>query len=93
MRLAARTVVTPSLDVVKMEERKRPVGSDDSAPPAKRQALAVNGARSHPDADLPFKDDIEVRPLPTPVLLTSHQHPANKSMYNRPSRKMPSTVR
>ncbi|KAF2715181.1 BRE1-domain-containing protein [Pleomassaria siparia CBS 279.74] len=42
-----------------MEERKRPGGSDDSAPPAKRQAVSVNGARSHPDADLPWKDDIE----------------------------------
>ncbi|KAF2798572.1 BRE1-domain-containing protein [Melanomma pulvis-pyrius CBS 109.77] len=59
MRLAARTVVTPSLDIVKMEERKRPGGPDDAAPPAKRQAVSVNGARSHPDADLPWKDDIE----------------------------------
>jgi len=24
--------------------------------------VTVNGARSHPDADLPWKDDIEVRP-------------------------------
>ncbi|KAJ4302604.1 E3 ubiquitin-protein ligase bre1 [Kalmusia sp. IMI 367209] len=42
-----------------MEERKRPSGSDDPAPPAKRQAVAVNGVRSHPDADLPWKEDIE----------------------------------
>jgi len=41
-----------------MEDRKRPI-ADDSAPPAKRQAVTVNGARSHPDADLPWKDDIE----------------------------------
>jgi E3 ubiquitin-protein ligase BRE1 len=61
MRLEARTVAAPSLDAVKMEDRKRPI-ADDSAPPAKRQALTVNGARSHPDADLPWKDDIEVRP-------------------------------
>ncbi|ORY17643.1 BRE1 E3 ubiquitin ligase-domain-containing protein [Clohesyomyces aquaticus] len=58
MRLEARTVATPSLDVVKMEERKRPAGHDDSAPPPKRQAL-LNGAKSHQDADLPWKDDIE----------------------------------
>ncbi|KAF2854262.1 E3 ubiquitin-protein ligase-like protein bre1 [Plenodomus tracheiphilus IPT5] len=58
MRLEARTVAPPSLDAVKMEDRKRPI-ADDSAPPAKRQAVAVNGARSHPDADLPWKDDIE----------------------------------
>jgi E3 ubiquitin-protein ligase BRE1 len=44
-----------------MEDRKRPI-ADDQAPPAKRQAVTVNGARSHPDADLPWKDDIEVRP-------------------------------
>lgn len=75
MRLAARTVVTPSLDVVKMEERKRPGGSDESAPPAKRQAVTVNGARSHPDADLPFKDDIEVRPpYLHPSSLAVHEH-------------------
>jgi len=60
MRLAARTVAPPSLDPVKMEDRKRPI-ADDSAPPAKRQAVTVNGARSHADADLPWKDDIEVR--------------------------------
>lgn len=59
MRLEARTVAaTPRLDAVKMEDRKRPI-ADDSAPPAKRQAVTVNGARSHPDADLPWKDDIE----------------------------------
>ncbi|KAH6622430.1 BRE1 E3 ubiquitin ligase-domain-containing protein, partial [Boeremia exigua] len=61
MRLEARTVAPPSLDKVKMEDRKRPSGHDD-APPAKRQAVTVNGARSHPDADMPWKDDIEVRP-------------------------------
>lgn len=60
MRLETRTVAAPSLDAVKMEDRKRP-SADDSAPPAKRQALTVNGARSHPDADLPWKDDMEVR--------------------------------
>ena len=66
MRLEARTVAPPSLDAVKMEDRKRAI-ADDAAPPAKRQAVAINGARSHPDADLPWKDDIEVRssgPLP-----------------------------
>ncbi|OCK77267.1 E3 ubiquitin-protein ligase-like protein bre1 [Lepidopterella palustris CBS 459.81] len=61
MRLEARTVIVPSLDVVKMEDRKRPAmpDHDDAAPPAKRQAVTVNGAKSHPDADLPWKDDIE----------------------------------
>jgi E3 ubiquitin-protein ligase BRE1 len=59
MRLEARTVTVPSLDLVKMEDRKRPGGLDDSAPPAKRQAVTVNGAKSHQDTDLPWKDDIE----------------------------------
>lgn len=49
----------PSLDVVKMEDRKRPL-PDDSAPAPKRQAVTVNGARSQQDADVPpWKDDIE----------------------------------
>ncbi|KAF2474079.1 E3 ubiquitin-protein ligase-like protein bre1 [Lindgomyces ingoldianus] len=42
-----------------MEDRKRPAGPDDSAPPSKRQAVTVNGAKSHHDADPPWKDDIE----------------------------------
>lgn len=74
MRLEARTVTAPSLDVVKMEERKRPAAldRDDSAPPAKRQAVTVNGAKSHPDADLPWKDDIEVRPQLSHLPFNSH---------------------
>ncbi|KAF2679003.1 BRE1-domain-containing protein [Lentithecium fluviatile CBS 122367] len=59
MSLQARTVAPPSLDTVKMEDRKRPGGPDDSAPPAKRQAVVVNGTRPHADADLPWKEDIE----------------------------------
>ncbi|KAL8827710.1 MAG: hypothetical protein Q9191_003019 [Dirinaria sp. TL-2023a] len=44
-----------------MEERKRPaVDGADSAPPLKRQATSVNGAaKSHPDADMPWQDDLE----------------------------------
>ncbi|CAI6333269.1 unnamed protein product [Periconia digitata] len=59
MRLESRIVAPPSLDTVKMEDRKRPAGHEDAAPPAKRQAVTVNGARSHPDADLPWKEEIE----------------------------------
>ena len=75
MRLVTRTVTVPSLDVVKMEDRKRPamLDHDDSAPPAKRQAVTVNGAKPHPDADLPWKDDIEVRPLPHPLSIATHE--------------------
>jgi E3 ubiquitin-protein ligase BRE1 len=59
MRLAAfQPVAVPSLDSIKMEDRKRLADRDDAAPPPKRQAVAVNGAK-HPDADMPWKDDIE----------------------------------
>ncbi len=47
----------------KMEERKRPAAndSDNTGPPLKRQATTLNGAgRSHPDADMPWQDDLEV---------------------------------
>jgi hypothetical protein len=53
--------------LVKMEERKRPVPYDqnESAPPLKRQATASNGAnKPHVDADMPWKDDLEVSHLP-----------------------------
>ncbi|KMU77140.1 LOW QUALITY PROTEIN: E3 ubiquitin-protein ligase BRE1 [Coccidioides immitis RMSCC 3703] len=48
--------------VGKMEDRKRPASHDpsDSTPPSKRQATSVNGgAKIHPDADMPWKDDLE----------------------------------
>ena len=45
-----------------MEERKRPASNDPdaSAPPLKKQATSANGAKAHPDADMPWKDDLEV---------------------------------
>ena len=64
MRLVeARPVPLLSPGIVKMEERKRPASyeHDDSAPPLKRQATTVNGAsKTHPDADMPWKDELEV---------------------------------
>jgi hypothetical protein len=95
MRLEARTVAPPSLDAVKMEDRKRPSGHDDAAPPAKRQAVTANGARPHPDADMPWKDDIEVRPpirsrLRCLAVLCSH---ALTLPRHRPTRRMPSCAR
>jgi len=54
-----------------MEERKRPA-LDDTAPPSKRQAIAVNGNSSHPDADMPWKDDIEVSAQAPLCLVPSH---------------------
>lgn len=55
-------VSLPSPTLIKMEERKRPaVDNADSAPPLKRQATSVNGAgKPHPDADMPWKEDLEV---------------------------------
>jgi len=49
--------------LVKMEDRKRPASYDnsDSAPPLKKKATSINGgSKSHPDADMPWKDDLEV---------------------------------
>jgi hypothetical protein len=48
--------------LVKMEDRKRPAAdNNDSAPPLKKQATSVNGgSKPHPDADMPWKDDLEV---------------------------------
>lgn len=54
-------------NLVKMEDRKRPSPYDtvDSAPPLKRQATQANGAsKSHKDDDMPWKDDLEVSPMP-----------------------------
>ncbi len=64
MRLVeARSVPLLSPGVVKMEERKRPAphGHEELAPPLKKQATAVNGGgKSHPDAEMPWKDELEV---------------------------------
>lgn len=58
-----RPVSLPSSGLVKMDERKRPAAHDheDSAPPSKKQAMSVNGAgKAHIDAEMPWKDDLEV---------------------------------
>lgn len=49
--------------LVKMEDRKRPSPYDhnDSAPPSKKVAMSANGAsKTNHDADMPWKDDLEV---------------------------------
>ena len=59
----ARLIPLSPSTPVKMEERKRPAPSDhdDSAPPSKRQATAINGSsKNHHDSDLPGKDELEV---------------------------------
>lgn len=57
---AASAIHPPSLS---MDDRKRPAAEDlSSTPPLKKQvtrAATVNGTSSHPDHDMPWKDDIE----------------------------------
>lgn len=63
---AVETTAAPLAEsglVVKMEDRKRPASHDanDSAHPSKKQATSLNGGgKPHPDADMPWKDDLEV---------------------------------
>lgn len=74
MKLDTRTVAAvPSLGLVKMEDRKRPVmaDSEDAAPPAKRQAT-VNGAKPvSDDADSHLKE-LEVRCLQPRTIPSPH---------------------
>lgn len=55
-------VATSDIGLVKMEDRKRPAAdNNESAPPSKKQATTANGGtKPHPDADMPWKDDLEV---------------------------------
>ncbi|KAL4818259.1 BRE1 E3 ubiquitin ligase-domain-containing protein [Aspergillus spinulosporus] len=57
----ASPVAPPESGFVKMEDRKRAATHEnDSAPPLKKQATSVNGGnKPHPDADMPWKDDLE----------------------------------
>ncbi|KAG2418786.1 hypothetical protein HFD88_001887 [Aspergillus terreus] len=58
----ASPVASSESGFVKMEDRKRPAAYDqnESAPPLKKQATSVNGGgKPHPDADMPWKDDLE----------------------------------
>ncbi|OJJ97302.1 hypothetical protein ASPACDRAFT_54037 [Aspergillus aculeatus ATCC 16872] len=58
----ASPVASSNSGFVTMEDRKRAAAYDhnDSAPPLKKQATSVNGgSKPHPDADMPWKDDLE----------------------------------
>lgn len=70
MPAAEPPVVSSESGLVKMEDRKRPAAdNNDSAPPLKKQATTVNGGtKPHPDADMPWKDDLEVCGKPNSVL-------------------------
>ncbi|KAJ5753688.1 uncharacterized protein N7511_007841 [Penicillium nucicola] len=53
-------VTSSESGLVKMEDRKRPATDNDSAPPLKKQATVTNGGnKPHPDADMPWKDELE----------------------------------
>lgn len=58
-----------------MEDRKRPAAeNNESAPPLKKQATTVNGgSKPHPDADMPWKDDLEVSDQISGLFLTPLQ--------------------
>ena len=86
----SQVVSLPSPDLIKMEERKRPAnhGHDDSAPPLKKQATSINGAaKAHVDADMPWKDELEVwnESLlpPFPSLFPSKEIPRDKWLLTR----------
>lgn len=59
----ASLVASSEPSLAKMDDRKRAANHDhsDSAPPLKKQATSVNGgSKPHPDADMPWKDDLDV---------------------------------
>jgi E3 ubiquitin-protein ligase BRE1 len=61
MKVVAATVGPLPATIIKMEDRKRAAGQsvDDLAPPTKRQAMN-GGSKVSVDADMPWKDDLEV---------------------------------
>ncbi|KAJ5719657.1 hypothetical protein N7493_007235 [Penicillium malachiteum] len=61
MPAAEPPIVSTESGPLKMDDRKRPAAdNNDSAPPLKKQATSVNGgSKPHPDADMPWKDDLE----------------------------------
>ncbi|KAJ5826149.1 hypothetical protein N7474_003287 [Penicillium riverlandense] len=81
MPAAESPVVSSESGLVKMEDRKRPAAQDnnDSAPPLKKQATTVNGgSKPHPDADMPWKDDLE-RYQKDAILRQMHEYRREKS--------------
>ncbi len=80
----SRAVSLSSPSLVKMEERKRPAAHerDDSAPPYKKQATSINGgSKPHVDADMPWKDELEVSFMITSTPLL--HHPSLRSALQR----------
>jgi hypothetical protein len=61
MKVVAAPVGPLPATIIKMEDRKRAAGQsvDELAPPTKRQAMN-GGSKVSVDADMPWKDDLEV---------------------------------
>ncbi|KAJ5902540.1 E3 ubiquitin-protein ligase bre1 [Penicillium taxi] len=61
MPAAEPPVLSTESGLVTMDDRKRPASeSNDTAPPLKKQATAVNSAtKPHPDTDMPWKEDLD----------------------------------
>jgi hypothetical protein len=59
---AVEVTPLPSKPFVAMEDRKRPSSyENDSMPPLKKQASAVNGSSKNADNEMPWDKDLEVR--------------------------------
>ncbi|KAJ6134192.1 hypothetical protein N7523_000514 [Penicillium sp. IBT 18751x] len=92
MPAAESPVVSSESGLVKMEDRKRPAAdNNDSAPPLKKQATTANGAaKPHPDADMPWKDDLE-RVQKDAIMRQMHEYKREKqtleSRLNQMSKK------
>jgi hypothetical protein len=71
MKVAASTVSPLPSVVTMMEDRKR--HGDDIAPLAKRQAVN-GGSKAATDADMPWKDDLEVCLSATPFTIRAVLH-------------------
>jgi len=66
-----------------MEDRKRSAGqsADDLAPPTKRQAVN-GGSKASADADMPWKDDLEVSVTRQPSISCLHIHTSSPSLLS-----------
>lgn len=79
MKLVAPAAIPLPPTIRKMEDRKRAAGQsvDELAPPTKRQAVN-GGSKVSADADMPWKDDLEVSLdgvlLYLPILSMHHRH-------------------
>lgn len=68
-------VSLPSAVVGTMDDKKRPAASsgDAQGPPRKKQATDLNGkGKADRDADMPWKDDLEVSFWPSAFILRAN---------------------